>query len=65
MRLSGGIVMLRKYTVNIIDITTSDPVHVHRRCFTAKGAMRVKNRVQATFDAGIGTYTDNLRVYVG
>lgn len=64
MRLSGGNVKLRRYTVNIIDITTSDPVHVHRRCFTVNGAKRAKDRVQARLDAGIGSYTDQLRVYV-
>lgn len=56
---------LRKYSVNIIDITTSDPAHVHRRCFTAAGAKRSKDRVQLNLDRGVGTYTDKLRVYVG
>lgn len=55
---------IRKYAVNIIDITTSDPVHVHRRCFTAAGAKRAKDRVQLNLDRGVGTYTDKLRVYV-
>lgn len=55
---------LRKYSVNIIDITTSEPAHIYRRCFTAAGAKRAKDRVQAAFDKGVGTYTDQLRVYV-
>ena len=55
---------IRRYAVHIIDITTSEPAHVHRRCFTAAGAKRAKDHVQLNLDRGIGTYTDNLRVYV-
>lgn len=55
---------LRRYAVHIIDITTSEPAHVHRRCFTASGAIRSRDRVQARFDDAIGSYSDNLRVYV-
>lgn len=55
---------IRRYVVHIIDVTTSEPAHVHRRCFTWRGAKRSKDRVRAQLDEGRGTYMDHLSVYV-
>ena len=54
---------LRRYTVYIIDISTNDPAHVHKRCFTKSGAVRARDNLQSTLARDFGSYTDHLKVY--